>query len=167
MKRVCSLLLLGLAMQTMAEEIPIEIHGSIFANTCAVDSASQNMTVNLGQAGTKDFKDVGDTGEWKNVDLTLSKCPTSLVLATATFRGLPDKEHPTKFASTGTAKGLALELFDPQDQILLAPNASFSVLINQSSHTADFPLEARYYTTSTPVSAGTFSSVVQVTFTYQ
>lgn len=89
------------------------------------------------------------------------------MLATATFHGQPDSLHPTKFASTGTAKGLALELADPQDQISLAPDASFSVLINQNNHTADFPLAARYYATSLPVTAGTFSSVVQVTFIYQ
>lgn len=83
------------------------------------------------------------------------------------LHGQPDSIHPTKFASSGTAKGLALELADPQDQISLAPDASFSVLINQDNHTADFPLAARYYATSLPVTAGTFSSVVQVTFIYQ
>ncbi|WP_330983426.1 MULTISPECIES: fimbrial protein [Enterobacterales] len=167
MKKLLTVLLLGLACQALADEIPIHIHGNIVANTCQVDSASQNLTVNLGQAVAKDFKQVGDDGEWKNFDLTLSKCPTSIVLATATFHGQADSVHPTKFANTGSAKGLALELSDPQDQILIAPDASFSVLVNQSNHTADFPLAARYYTTSTPVSAGTFSSVVQVTFIYQ
>jgi minor fimbrial subunit len=83
------------------------------------------------------------------------------------FHGQADGAHPTKFANTGTAGGLALELADRQDKMLIAPQASFSVLINQSDHTADFPLAARYYATSMPVTAGTFSSVVQVTFTYQ
>ncbi|SPX66719.1 S-fimbrial adhesin protein SfaS precursor [Leclercia adecarboxylata] len=83
------------------------------------------------------------------------------------FYGQADRIHPTKFANTGSAKGLALELGDPQDNILLAPQASFNVLIDQNTHTATFPLAARYYVTSMPISAGTFSSVVQVTFTYQ
>lgn len=51
--------------------------------------------------------------------------------------------------------------------MLIAPQASFSVLVNQDDHTADFPLSARYYATALPVTAGTFSSVVQVTFIYQ
>ncbi|EML2065080.1 fimbrial protein [Enterobacter sp. SAT-E-asb] len=167
MKTLLTLLLLGVASQSLAEEIQLDIRGNIYANACQVDSASQNLTVNLGTANTGDFKDVGDTGQWKSFDLTLSKCPTTSVLATATFHGQPDSVHPTKFASTGTAKGLALELADPQDQISLAPDASFSVMINQHYHTADFPLAARYYATSMPVTAGTFNSAVQVTFTYQ
>jgi minor fimbrial subunit len=64
------------------------------------------------------------------------------------------------------ALGLALELADRQDNILIAPQASFNALINQTI-TRPLPLAARYYATSMPVSAGTFSSVVQVTFTYQ
>lgn len=167
MKTFLTALLLGLAFQSVADEIQVDIRGNIYANACQVDSASQNLTVDLGKANISDFKDVGDTGTWKTFDLTLSKCPTTAVLATATFHGQPDSLHPTKFANTGTAKGLALELADPQDRITLAPDASFSVLINQSSHTADFPLLARYYTTSMPVTAGTFSSAVQVTFIYQ
>lgn len=167
MKTLITILLLGLSCYSLAEEIQVNIRGNIYANACQVDSASQNLTVNLGKANTGDFKDVGDTGTWKSFDLTLSKCPNTAMLATATFHGQPDSIHPTKFASTGTAKGLALELADPQDQISLAPDASFSVLINQNDHTADFPLAARYYATSLPVTAGTFSSVVQVTFIYQ
>lgn len=100
-------------------------------------------------------------------DLTLSKCPPTTTLATATFHGQADSAHPTKFANSGTASGLALELADPQDRITLSPQSSFSVLVNQSDHTVDFPLAARYYATSMPVTAGTFSSVVQVTFIYQ
>lgn len=161
------LLLLMLMGQAHADAILLNMQGNILANTCSVDSTSQNMTVDLGQAASSDFRDVGDTGEWKNVELTLSKCPPTTTLATATFRGQADSVHPTKFANAGSAGGLALELADRQDRITIAPQASFSVLVNQSDHTADFPLAARYYATSLPVTAGTFNSVVQVTFIYQ
>lgn len=167
MKKTILLLLAGLFPQAHADQIEIQMKGNIFANTCSVDSASQNLTVDLGQAASSDFKDVGDTGEWKNFDLTLSKCPSTTTIATATFNGQADSAHPTKFASTGSAGGLALELADRQDRITIAPQASFSALVNQSDHTVDFPLSARYYATSMPVNAGTFSSVVQVTFIYQ
>lgn len=167
MKKYLLILLFGLAYNAIADDIQVEMRGNIFVNTCSVDSASQNLTVDLGQATSGDFKDIGDTGVWKNVDLTLSKCPVTTTLATATFHGQADGAHPTKFANTGTAGGLALELADRPDKMLIAPEASFSVLINQSDHTADFPLAARYYATSMPVTAGTFNSIVQVTFTYQ
>ncbi|MEG6058509.1 fimbrial protein [Enterobacter roggenkampii] len=163
MKKIIAFLALGLIAQAHAEDIQIQMTGNIYANTCIIDSASRNLTVDLGQAASGDFKDVGDTGEWKDFSLSVSHCPPSLALATAYFYGQADSTHPTKFANIGSAKGLA----DRQDNILIAPQASFNAVINQNDHTATFPLAARYYATSMPVSAGTFSSVVQVTFTYQ
>ena len=167
MKKIIAFMALGLIAQAHAEDIQIQMTGNIYANTCIIDSASRNLTVDLGQAASGDFKDVGDTGEWKDFSLSVSHCPPSLALATAYFYGQADSTHPTKFANIGSAKGLALELADRLDSITIAPQASFSALVNQSDHTVDFPLAARYYATSMPVSAGTFSSVVQVTFTYQ
>lgn len=167
MKKTALLLLLGLTACAHADEIELQMTGNIYANTCVVDSESKNLTVDLGQAASGEFKDVGDTGQWKEFSLKVSHCPASLMLANAFFYGQADGTHPTKFANSGSAKGLALELADRTDNILIAPQASFNVLINPSDHTAEFPLAARYYATSMPVTAGTFSSVVQVTFTYQ
>lgn len=150
-----------------ATNVTLNVVGNIYDTTCQVDGSSRNMVVDLGQEIASNFKDVGDTGKWKNFDLTLSNCPPSLMVATVTVNGQPDSIHPNKFANTGTAKGLALELADRTDSITLAPLSSFNAVIDSSTHTADFPFSARYYTTSMPVSAGTFSSVVQATFTYQ
>ncbi|CAM8127226.1 P pilus assembly protein%2C pilin FimA [Enterobacter cloacae] len=168
-KRILMLAVLAatLITQTRADDIQLQMTGNIFANTCVVDSASRNLTVDLGQAASSDFRDVGDTGAWKTFSLKVTHCPKSLAVANAAFYGQPDGAHPTKFANTGSAKGLALELADGQDHILIAPQASFNAVIDQNDHTATFPLAARYYATSMPVTAGTFSSVVQVTFTYQ
>ncbi|MGS4680744.1 fimbrial protein [Enterobacter soli] len=167
MKKIILFIAMGVMAQANADDIQVQMVGNIYANTCVIDSASKNLTVDLGQAASSNFKDVGDTGEWKDFSLSVSHCPKTLTLATAFFYGKADSVHPTKFANVGSAKGLALELADRQDKILIAPQASFSALINPSDHTATFPLAARYYATSTPVSAGTFSSLVQVTFTYQ
>lgn len=150
-----------------ATDVTVNIAGNIYDTTCQVDSSSQNMVVDLGQALSSDFKSVGDTGRWKNFDLLLTNCPASLMVATITVNGQPDAKHPNKYANTGTAGGLALELADRIDYITLAPQASFNTMINGSTHTAYFPMAARYYATSMPVTAGTFSSVVQATFTYQ
>ncbi|MGT8859431.1 fimbrial protein [Enterobacter sp. 186315] len=150
-----------------ATDVTLNVVGNIYDTTCQVDSTSRNMVVSLGQAISSEFKSVGDTGPWKNFDLTLSNCPPSLMLATVTVNGQPDAIHPNKFANTGTSKGLALELADRTDSITLAPQSSFNAVIDSTTHTADFPFSARYYTTSTPVSAGSFASVVQATLTYQ
>lgn len=59
MKSYLIFLTLGLLANAYAEDIQIEMTGNIYANTCTVDSASQNLTVNLGQAVAGNFKDVG------------------------------------------------------------------------------------------------------------
>lgn len=46
-----------------ATDVTVNIQGNIYDTTCQVDSASQNMVVDLGQAVASDFKDIGDTGE--------------------------------------------------------------------------------------------------------
>ncbi|MCW1825905.1 type 1 fimbrial protein [Enterobacter asburiae] len=166
MKTLAMLLALA-SLSAGATDVTLNIEGNIYDTTCQVDSSSQNMVVDLGQAIASDFKSVGDTGEWKNFDLTLSKCPPSLMLATITVNGQPDGQHPNKFVNTGTATGVALELADRTDFITLAPQSSFNTVIDATTHTADFPMAARYYATAMPVTAGTFSSVVQATFTYQ
>jgi len=168
MKKISGVLVACVLMPAAcADVIQVQMTGNIYANTCAVDSASQNLTVDLGQDSASNFRSIGDTGEWKDFDLTLSRCPTTITLATAQFKGQADAQHPTTFANTGTAGGLALELANRQDKTALAPQATFSVSVNQSDHTANFPLSARYYATRDPVTAGTFNATVQVTFTYQ
>lgn len=167
MKKTLAILILGLIARAQADDIQIQMTGNIYANTCIIDSASRNLTVDLGQAVSGDFKNVGDTGAWKDFTLSVSHCPPTLALATAFFYGQADSMHPTKFANIGSAKGLALELADRQDNILIAPQAAFNVPVNSADHTATFPLAARYYASALPVTAGTFNSVVQVTFTYQ
>ena len=166
MKYVALLLLLTSA-SAPATDVILSIKGNIYDTACEVDSASQNKVVDLGQAVASDFKSVGDTGVWKNFDITLSHCPQNLTLATINLEGQRDTLHPFKFANTGTARGLALELADRTDAIILAPEARFNAVVDPVTHTADFPMAARYYASHTPVSAGEFSSQVQFTFTYQ
>lgn len=167
MKKTALIMALTLLSQAHAEDIQIEMRGNIYANTCIVDSASKDLTVNLGQAVSSDFKNVGDTGTWKAFSLSVSHCPQTLMLANAFFTARPTAFIRQSLPTPVAPKGWRWSLGDPQDNILLAPQASFNVLIDQNTHTATFPLAARYYVTSMPISAGTFSSVVQVTFTYQ
>ena len=65
MKKTIAFLAVGLLAQAHADDIQIQMTGNIYANTCVIDRASRNLTVDLGQAVSGSFKDVGDTGEWK------------------------------------------------------------------------------------------------------
>lgn len=166
MKYVALLVLLA-SLPVSATDVLLSIEGNIYDTACEVDSTSQNKVVDLGQAVASDFKAPGDVGVWKNFDITISHCPQSLTMATINVEGQRDTLSPFKFANTGTAQGLALELADRTDSIILAPEARFNAVIDPVTHTADFPMAARYFASHTPVSAGEFSSVVQFTFTYQ
>ncbi|MBW9400587.1 type 1 fimbrial protein [Leclercia sp. EC_58] len=166
MKYVALLVLLA-SLPVSATDVILSIKGNIYDTACEVDSTSQNKVVDLGQAVASDFKAPGDVGVWKNFDITLSHCPQSLTLATINLEGKRDTLHPFKFANTGTARGLALELADRTDSIILAPEARFNAVIDPITHTADFPMAARYYASYVPVHAGEFSSTVLFTFTYQ
>lgn len=42
-----------------ADDIQLQMVGNIYANTCLVDSASKDLTVDLGQAASSEFHDVG------------------------------------------------------------------------------------------------------------
>ena len=66
MKKTIAFLAVGLLAQAHADDIQIQMTGNIYANTCVIDRASRNLTVDLGQAVSGSFKDVGDTGEWKD-----------------------------------------------------------------------------------------------------
>lgn len=166
MKYVALLVLLA-SLPVSATDVLLSIKGNIYDTACEVDSTSQNKVVDLGQAVASDFKAPGDVGVWKNFDITLSHCPQSLTLATINLEGKRDTLHPFKFANTGTARGLALELADRTDSIILAPEARFNAVIDPITHTADFPMAARYYASYVPVHAGEFLSTVLFTFTYQ
>ena len=85
MKKMVFLLAAGLMAYACADDIQAQMVGNIYANTCSVDSASKDLTVDLGQASSSDFKDVGDTGEWKAFSLEVTHCPKTLTLANAFF----------------------------------------------------------------------------------
>ena len=75
MKKLFLCVALGLISQAYADDIQVQMTGNIYANTCIVDSASKNLTVDFGQAASSQFKDGGDTGEWKTCSLTVTHCP--------------------------------------------------------------------------------------------
>jgi type 1 fimbria pilin len=64
-EKYLAVLLLGL-IPGHADDIQVQMRAT-FTPIPVVDSASQNLTVDLGQAASGDFKDVGDTGEWKTL----------------------------------------------------------------------------------------------------
>ena len=103
--KTLSLLLALTSLSAGATDVTLNIEGNIYDTTCRVDSASQNMVVDLGQAVASDFKDIGDTGPWKNFDLKLTNCPPTLTVATISVDGPAIRNTPLNSPIVAPPKG--------------------------------------------------------------
>jgi minor fimbrial subunit len=121
----------------------------------------------MGKATSGQFRQVGATGEWVDFQMSLSNCPASITQVTSTFNGVADADAPNYFASTGTGTGVGLELSTGDHSKTLSAGSEIATPVNSSDGTVTLPLAARYVATTGNATAGTFTSVVQVTFTYE
>ncbi|EKA4598428.1 type 1 fimbrial protein [Salmonella enterica] len=160
--------LLALTVCGLVHGADINLSGIVIASACTIDTATQSQKVTFDQARATDYQTPGASGEWQDFSLTLSSCPTSTSSVTATFSGDPDSDDPTKFANTqGDAAGMALQIMSRDHLTEIRPAGTFTVNVDGASHRAEFPLSARMYAPTGEVTAGSFYTVVQFTFTYQ
>lgn len=156
------------SMSGQAKGTEIDLSGIVVASPCTVDTGTQNQTVTFRQARAIDYQEVGDTSEWQDFSLTLSRCPVSTTRVVATFIGDADLIDTSKFAnSQGDAQGIALQLMTRDHNTEIAPSDEQSVNVDNATRNAIFLLSARMYTPTGQVTAGEFNTVVQVNFTYQ
>jgi len=151
-----------------AQATDIDISGIVVASACTVDTGSKNQTVTFDQARAVNFTSPGATGEWQDFSLTLSSCPVSTTLVTATFNGDADNDDLTKFAnSQGNATGMAMQVMTRDHLTEIAPDGTLAVGVDGATRKAQFPLSARLYAPTGTVTAGEFNTTIQFTFTYQ
>ncbi|HGM5490687.1 TPA: fimbrial protein [Serratia fonticola] len=167
-KFLFSLFLSGLTvLSAQATDVTININGRVIASPCTVDGA-QSVNVDLGQnIEAASLSTAGSSSEWSSFNLNLKNCPASTSNVTATFSGTADSTSPNYYRNTGTATGVAVQLFKANSSTSLGNGSTFVSAVNATAHTATFPLAARAYTATGNVMPGTIASVVQVTFTYQ
>lgn len=151
-----------------AQAANINLSGTVVAAACTVDTGTKEQTVTFQQARAVDYTRVGDSSEWQDFTLTLSACPVSTTLVTASFSGAPDDDDATKFANTqGDATGMALQIMTRDHLTEIQPSSELSVRVDSAKRSAEFPLSARMFTPTGSVTAGQFQTVVQFSFTYQ
>jgi minor fimbrial subunit len=114
MKTLLALLLLESPARAWRKRFS-SIFAETFTTPAIIDSASQNLTVNLGKRIPAILRTwaIPDNGI---IRLNPVEMPNHFRAGHGHLHGQADSIHPTKFASIGTAKGLALELADPQDR---------------------------------------------------
>ncbi|MGP0013769.1 fimbrial protein [Pseudomonas sp.] len=79
--------------------------GNIEGGTCHLATGDVSRTIELPQVKVSDF----DSSTWaglREFDLT-ANCDSDISNVTFTFSGTPDTFAPTRFANTGTARGVA------------------------------------------------------------
>ncbi|EOI3443685.1 fimbrial protein [Cronobacter turicensis] len=164
MKKLLLLMLVIVAAQAQADDINLQINGTITAGSCDVDAASKNKTVEMGQAVASDFS----YGLWVPFELSVINCPANVTSVDAAFTGQLDTYVSTAYANTGTGRGVALQVADSKSMMYMLPGGDkVTEPVDAMTHGATFTMRARYVRTSSLFVPGTFESAVQVTFTYR
>lgn len=143
----------------------IDVKGRLVANPCTVDTntVKKNITVPSTQAHA--MTDAASGGDWVDFALDVNKCPVYLKTVTVTFTGPADKDDPTTYKNTGDAKNVSLQL--AANQVNYGNGSTLQVNVDQTTHSATFPLSARMYSAKGGATQGTFGAVVNFDFTYQ
>lgn len=131
--------------------------------TCDLAAGDVNRTITLPAVRVSDFTTSNSAGVTA-FELTANCSDTANV--TFGFSGTPATADPSRFANTGTARGLDLWLYASNNNTTITPNGTDSArTVTVSNNRAVLPLGAAYYKTGTVVQ-GTFSSTATVSITY-
>lgn len=144
----------------------INLSGVVVATPCTIDTNTQNKLVQFDQLNSRHLVAAGSAGDWKEFQLLLTDCPESTNKATVMFNGVESNDDTTAFANAGSAGSVALRLMDSNHLTAYGNGSSLTVDV-ASDRTATFPMSARIFTPLGSVTAGSFSSTVNVAFTYQ
>ena len=138
----------------------IPLSGRVVANTCTFNNA--NQTVTLSKVSPTDFRDSGIKAA-KNFTVGIS-CAAGISTVRIVPSGQADAIDETAFNNSGNAENVALRLLTSNGQVL-APDGSEGVSVTPSSGSGSYTFQAGYVATGN-VSAGSFTSMVTLSFDY-
>lgn len=144
-----------------AADVTITVNGKVVAKPCTVSTT--NATVELGDLYTFSLVAAGSSSAWHTVALELSNCPVGTSRVTASFSGTADSTGYYK--NQGTAGNIQLELQDDSGN-RLNTGATKSVVVDDASQSARFPLQVRALSVNGGATQGTIQAVINVTYTY-
>ena len=126
-------------------------------------SVDPTATIELGDLNTFSLVNAGSSSAWHSVALELSNCPVGTSRVTASFSGTADSTGYYK--NQGTAGNIQLELQDDSGN-RLNTGATKSVVVDDASQSARFPLQVRALSVNGGATQGTIQAVINVTYTY-
>lgn len=167
------LLLTAGAAQAASDTAVVTITGRVLANTCTIDSGSATQTVTLPDIADRDIRGKGTTGGATDVVIVLKNCGASASGVVVSASGNPDTDDTTAFTNAvaqddGGATGVGVYFFQTDGTTKFLPGGTVtqtSTLTPSVDNTLTY--KASYVGTSDAVTAGTFSTVVNMTFDYQ
>lgn len=169
---VIAAMVCGLSANTYAasDSATITITGRVLANTCTIDSASATQSIVLSDIADRDIKGIGKTGGEKNISIVLKDCGAAASNVVVTASGATDGDDSSAFSNSATdgAEGVGLYFYQTDGATKFKPDGSVqetSALTPSADNTLTY--KASYVGTKGTVTAGDFSTVVNMKFEYQ
>ncbi|WP_404855939.1 fimbrial protein, partial [Escherichia coli] len=106
----------------------------------------------------------GSASGWHNITLSLTDCPVETSAVTAIVTGSTD--NTGYYKNEGTAENIQIELRDDQDAALKNGDSK-TVIVDEITRNAQFPLKARAITVNGNASQGTIEALINVIYTWQ
>ncbi|AKG70093.1 fimbrial-like adhesin protein SfmF [Serratia fonticola] len=153
-------------MSSAVQATDLNINGIVVASPCTVDTASVSQDVDFGQVRLNEMRAAGNASDWQSFEVKLVNCPPSTTSATVTFSGTPATADATLYDNAGTAVNAAVQLAQAANKTLVQGNGSSMTVSVDAQHNATYALAGRLMSFS-DTGPGTFSSIVQMAFTYQ
>lgn len=140
----------------------ITVNGRVVAKPCTIQTKEAN--VNLGDLYTRNLQQPGSASGWHNITLSLTDCPVETSAVTAIVTGSTD--NTGYYKNEGTAENIQIELRDDQDATLKNGDSK-TVIVDEITRNAQFPLKARAITVNGNASQGTIEALINVIYTWQ
>lgn len=153
-------------MSNAVQATDLNITGIVIASPCTVDTSSVSQNVDFGQVRLTEMRAAGNATGWKPFEVKLINCPQGTTSVKVTFSGTPAPADATLFANAGTAINVAVQLAQAANKNLVQGDGSTMTVSVDAQRSATYALAGRLISFS-DTSTGTFSSVVQMGFTYQ
>ncbi|EPS3522216.1 fimbrial protein [Escherichia coli] len=145
-----------------AADVIITVNGRVVAKPCTIQTKEAN--VNLGNLYTRNLQQPGSASGWHNITLSLTDCPVETSVVTAIVTGSTD--NTGYYKNEGTAENIQIELRDDQDATLKNGDSK-TVIVDEITRNAQFPLKARAITVNGNASQGTIEALINVIYTWQ
>lgn len=143
-----------------AVDVTITVNGRVVAKPCTIQTKEAN--VNLGDLYTRNLQQPGSASGWHNITLSLTDCPVETSAVTAIVTGSTD--NTGYYKNEGTAENIQIELRDDQDATLKNGDSK-TVIVDEITRNAQFPLKARAITVNGNASQGTIEALINVIYT--